>query len=155
MLILVILSISPKFDYLLFKWYCCKALKEEIMNNISLYVMYYEFAESLTDFFQECEKIDLSGFEVITNGMVNGSISDGDMIICYVFINDDEMLYVYQDSEGKIWFNTGNFNENFVNIGDKTYLGYDMLQKKPFEFVQKVTDKLNNYFKENEFVKKI
>lgn len=125
------------------------------MDNIILYAMYYEFTEGLTRFLQECEKIDLSGFEVITNGMVNGSISDGEMSINYMFINNDEMLYVYNDSEGKILFNTGNFNENFVNIGDKTYLGYDVIQKEPFEFVQKVTDKLKNYFKENEFVKRI
>lgn len=125
------------------------------MDNIILYAMYYEFTEVLTRFLQECEKIDLSGFEVITNGMVNGFISDGEMSINYMFINNDEMLYVYNDSEGKILFNTGNFNENFVNIGDKTYLGYDVIQKEPFEFVQKVTDKLKNYFKENEFVKRI
>lgn len=116
-----------------------KALKEEIMNKEQMKIAYYNIGDKLITFFEDVLSAeDKMGFMVNVDNMTNGSISCGDMCISYIVINDNEMIYVYRDSEGMICLNTSSLDKTFTNVGDRSYFGYDQFQKEPFDFIQKV-----------------
>lgn len=111
------------------------------MNREQMKIAYYNIGDKLITFFEDVLNTeDKMGFTVNVDNMTNGSISKDNMCISYVVINDNEMIYVYRDGEGMICLNTRGLDKTFINIGDRSYFGYDLFQKKPFDFIQKVMD---------------
>ena len=111
------------------------------MNREQMKIAYYNVGDRLITFFEDVLSTeDKIGFTVNVDNMTNGSISRNDMCISYIVINDNEMIYVYRDSEGMICLNTSSLDKTFTNVGDRSYFGYDQFQKEPFDFIQKVID---------------
>ena len=109
------------------------------MNREQMKIAYYNLGDKLITFFEDVLSTeDKIGFTVNVDNMTNGSISRNDMCISYIVINDNEMIYVYHDSEGMICLNTSSLDKTFTNVGDRSYFGYDQFQKEPFDFIQKV-----------------
>lgn len=109
------------------------------MNREQMKIAYYNVGDRLITFFEDVLSTeDKMGFMVNVDNMTNGSISRNDMCISYIVINDNEMIYVYHDSEGMICLNTSSLDKTFTNVGDRSYFGYDQFQKEPFDFIQRV-----------------
>ncbi len=112
------------------------------MENIQ--DLYLKFGGYLIDIFNE--KIDVPlNFNINIEG-VNGYISDGNMTISYMPIQEDEQIYVYSDMNGMVCFNTKSFDKNFIIIGTVTYYGYEGLKKEPLEYIQRVLGKIKEVF---------
>ena len=108
-------------------------------NRINLEVLYYDFGDNLITSFERIASNNLTNnFDISADSMTNGYISGDGICISYIAINENEMLYVYNDSEGMICLNTSSLDKTFTNVGDRSYFGYDQFQKEPFDFIQKV-----------------
>ena len=120
-------------------------------TKVKLDVLYYSFGDTLINFFEKVVNEDNNlNFNISADSMTNGYISNNDMCISYVAVNDNEMLYVYNDDRGMICLNTGSVAKTFTRVGENIYFGYEELEKEPFNFIQKVQCKLQNYFNEKE-----
>lgn len=120
-------------------------------NKVKFDILYYEFGDTLINFFERVAnnlENDSMGFNINADSMTNGYISNGDICITYVMVSEREMLYVYHDSEGMICLSTDSVLQTFTNVNGNIYHGYEEMKKEPFEFIQKVQEKLNGYFKE-------
>lgn len=123
---------------------------EDIQN------LFLDFGEGLINLFKSTS-IDFKeyGFNSVdVEASTHGHIFNGDMNIGYIIVKDDEMLYTYNDSEGMICFNSKYFDKNFIIVFGETYHGYECLKKEPYDFLQKVTNKISECFKEKKHSKR-
>lgn len=112
------------------------------MNKGQMNIFYYNIGDKLITFFEDvANSEDDLGFKV-NIGMTNGSISKDDMCVSYVVINENEMIYVYRDSEGMICLNTSSLDKSFTNVYNNSYFGYDQFEKEPFDYIQKALGKM-------------
>lgn len=115
-------------------------------EKVKLDALYYDFGNNLITSFERIASNNVNdNFDISADSMTNGYISGDGICISYIAINENEMLYVYNDSEGMICFNTGSLDKTFTKIGGSTYFGYEQLEDKPFGYISKINKKLNEY----------
>ena len=67
------------------------------MNKGQMKIAYYNIGDSLITFFENVVSLNDGLFKINIDSKTNGSISNGDICLSYVVINDNEMIYVYHD----------------------------------------------------------
>lgn len=113
------------------------------MNEDKIIFLCFDMGRSLITFFNKVMYSENAGNFEINVSKDNGYISNGVMSISYMDISDNELIYVYCDGEGMICLNTSSLDKTFVKLNGKNYLGDKLFEKEPFDFIQKVTSKLN------------
>ena len=115
-------------------------------TRVKLDALYYDFGDTLITAFERIASNNLTNnFDISADSMTNGYISGDGICISYIAINENEMLYVYNDSEGMICFNTGSLDKTFTKVGESTYFGYEQLEDEPFDYIGKINKKLKEY----------
>ena len=112
------------------------------MENIQ--DLYLKFGSFLIDIFNGKIEIPLN-FNINIEDC-NGYISDGNMTISYMPVQEEEQIYVYSDINGMVCFNTKYFEKNFIIIETEIYYGYEGLKKEPLEYIQEVLGKIKKAF---------
>ena len=112
------------------------------MNKGQMKIAYYNIGDSLITFFENVVSLNDGLFKINIDSKTNGSISNGDICLSYVVINDNEMIYVYHDLEGMICLNTSSLDKSFTNVNGQSYFGYDQFEKESFDYIQKTLEKL-------------
>ena len=112
------------------------------MNKEQIIYLYLDMGRILITFFDKILYSEDVNFD-INFGEKNGYISDGYMSMNYIDVSDNEIIYVYHDNEGMICLNTNSLDKSFIKFNGKNYFGYKQFEKEPFDFFQKVTEKLN------------
>lgn len=112
------------------------------MNKQQKKNLYYNLGDRLITFLEDaiCYK---DGFNINADSMTNGSISNDEICLSYVVLNDKEMIYVYHDDEGMVCLDTCFLDKSFINYGGISYFGYDMFDGESLDYIQKVDSKLN------------
>lgn len=112
------------------------------MNKQQMKNLYYNLGDKLITFLEDVI-VCRDGFNINTDSMTNGSISNSEMCLSYMVLNENEMMYVYHDNEGMICLDTCFLNKSFINCDGVSYFGYEMFEEKPLNYIKSVNSKLS------------
>ena len=115
-------------------------------TEVKLDALYYDFGDTLITFFEKIASDKFNrDFDISADSMTSGYISGDGICISYIAINENEMLYVYNDNEGMICLNTDSLAKTFTKVGESTYFGYEQLEDESFDYISKVNKKLKEH----------
>ncbi len=111
------------------------------MNKQQKKLLYYNLGDKLITFLEDAILFK-DDFNINADSMTNGSISNSEMCLSYIVLNENEMMYVYRDNEGMICLDTAFLDKSFINYEGVSYFGYDMFEGKSLDYAQSVNSKL-------------